>query len=457
MLPLEFSPQPDVKTAVSVTAGDVWSTAEGFSIAPAQGDRWNSFGPGDAVTAREFVSVAAGMLKSVVRWLGDRGTDELSRGLRSTLATSGRESALPLDSMVTDDDIRSEISRQADDIGSALIDWVSVEMSGWTATDEVEPAPFVRSHCDGHPWTLPAVHLLTGPFGGPESMQGYNEWLHQMVLLRDALLPFANWEEVILPVNSDGLRRLEEHREAFLAELFFRQVRHTSIVGYARQVVGGGDGPAGYGFRYSGGVVLPAVVGRSIRRTPRALLSWQPAPTAGHADADATFVYAEDDYFSAARSIPNDAAGESDHDPSDVPEVSVRVVKRPLHDLGRTDSELLSLEICIDDDPARYVDLGQAVRGHRYAYHADQGSGDVLSPAPPARRLTAGEVLAAPQLVWARRGTFMIDALDNSYVGLALLGKIYPENVMISGNPRDQEGAGKKGPARFVIFNVESS
>ena len=100
-----------------------------------------------------------------------------------------------------------------------------------------------------------------GSRGGPVTMQLYNEWLHQIVLLRDALLPFTNWQNVPLLVTPTGLRHTESARDSFLTELLVRQIRHTSIVDFARNVVTGTSGPAGYGFDPDGGTVLPAVIG----------------------------------------------------------------------------------------------------------------------------------------------------------------------------------------------------
>lgn len=87
-----------------------------------------------------------------------------------------------------------------------------------------------------------------GRRGGPVTIQLYNEWIHQMVLLRDALLPFTNWQEVPLRVTPEGLRPVEQGRDRFLTELLVRRIRHTAVVDFARHVVTGGSGPAGYGF-----------------------------------------------------------------------------------------------------------------------------------------------------------------------------------------------------------------
>ncbi len=126
----------------------------------------------------------------------------------------------------------------------------------------------VRSHCYGHPLTPPAAGLFLGRRGGPVAMQLYNEWLHQVVLLRDALLPFTNWQDVPLLVTPSGLRHTEPARDAFLTELLVRQIRHSSIVDFARRVVTGTSGQAGYGFEAGGSAALPAVLGRPPLTAP---------------------------------------------------------------------------------------------------------------------------------------------------------------------------------------------
>lgn len=45
-----------------------------------------------------------------------------------------------------------------------------------------------------------------GPKGSPEIMQLFNEYLHQLILLRDALMPFENWEEVPIMIL-EGIKR----------------------------------------------------------------------------------------------------------------------------------------------------------------------------------------------------------------------------------------------------------
>lgn len=260
----------------------------------------------DRLVAREIVSSLAPLLHDVVRWIGGVGTDDLLSNLRATLATGGPESALPLDVIAGSQSARQELRRQAATISEQLISWIEADLTALIGApdDHAEPV-FTRSRCDGHPWTPQVQRLLMGPQGGPESMQGYNQFLRQMVLLRDALLPFANWDQVPVRVEGTGLRRLDGARETFAAEVIMRQVRTTALVDFARLVVEGEPGPHGYGFASPHGTVLPTVVGSDVVSASPRLLSWHapdsptvPRPGTG---AAATAVYAVEDYFTTTR------------------------------------------------------------------------------------------------------------------------------------------------------------
>ena len=53
-------------------------------------------------------------------------------------------------------------------------------------------------------------------------MQVYNEWLHQIILLRDFLLPFENFEDVKFEVKAgaaEGTRPIEGIRSQLLMQL----------------------------------------------------------------------------------------------------------------------------------------------------------------------------------------------------------------------------------------------
>nr|WP_201784409.1 hypothetical protein [Nonomuraea pusilla] len=109
-------------------------------------------------------------------------------------------------------------------------------------------------------------------------MQLYNEWPHQIVLLRDALVPFTNWQDVPFLITPSGLRYTEPARDAFLTELVVRQIRHSSIVDFARHVVTGTGGPRGHGFEAGCGAALPTVLDQPPLTATRHLPTWRPDP-----------------------------------------------------------------------------------------------------------------------------------------------------------------------------------
>lgn len=100
------------------------------------------------------------------------------------------------------------------------------------------------------------------------------------------------------------------------------------------------------------------------------------------------------------------------------------------------------------------VDLGQAVRGHRYAYRAPEG--DHVPGDGDVRVLDAGAVLAAPGLVWEATGTWAVSAGHDPAIVLALLGKLYPENVVLvpGGSWGALDGVGKDGTATFLVLDA---
>ena len=410
-----------------------------FVLPELGGPIWNVYRPGDTRTARQFVDDAGALLHEVAARTGARYDRQLVDQLLGTLTLGKRESTLPQQALTAQN---PELAAQAVRIGETIADWAGEGLAAYRRA-EAPPAAGsldVRSRCDGHVWTRDVADVLTGPQGSPAGMQLYNEWLHQMVLLRDALLPFANWQDVPLPVRPDGLRRLDRTREAFLVELTTRRARHTAIVAFARAAAAGTDGPDGYGFSTRLGTALPQVVTQPDGPASRLLL-WTADP--GPADT-ATFVSTIDDYYAAERS---DAAalGRADRLPAAGGPLTGRVVMAAAADGTRT----ATIEVT-DGQRSASVDLGQALRGHRHAYRSAGPTAPALAADPTAQELDAWPVLAAPGLVWSADGSFVLGAEQDGLVRLALLGKVYPENVLLY-----EEGtaapAGKAGPARFEL------
>ncbi len=405
---------------------------------------------------RQFADAARSLLLSAASGLGPDRVLLLTRGLRSVLSTTGRESSSQFRHAAAGGSA-GELSAQAQRIGDTLSDWADDDLR---AALDVHPngrfpdRVILRSRCDGHVWTPEVADLLMGRRGSPEAMQLYNEYLHQLVLLRDALLPFRNWEQVPLSVRHDGLRTLEGPRELFLAEALSRKLRHTSIVDLARRAVTGQSGPPAYGFTTSRGTALPAVVSGSVATSPRWLLDWHPDTRLAHDGQPASFVYATVDYFAAPRAAvrPPDAMADTALDSEQRSGAStIDMVARPSDTTG---AMTLSLRVT-GSGPDSEIDLGQAVRGHRYAYlvTGPAGSGAPLAAPPQAVRLSVAAVLGADGLLWAEEGTFLVAGTADGQEALAVLGAIYPENVVVSmhGDWPSVVSAGKAGPARFVI------
>ncbi|MFH7341219.1 hypothetical protein [Streptomyces sp. KHY 26] len=404
------------------------------------GSRWNTFpAAGTTLTAREFFTATEPLLQGIIddNALTSADSEVLEGQIRAALALGTRETSLPLSLGPDSAPAARELGAQAETIGQELASW-STEALERLLTDPV-PLPagplVVRSHCYGHLLTPPAADLLRGRRGGPVTMQLYNEWLHQMVLLRDALLPFTNWQDVPLLITPTGLRHTEPARDAFLTELLVRQIRHTSIVAFARNVVTGASGPAGYGFEAGGGTALPAVLDQPPLTAPRHLLTWRPDPAVGEA---ATYVPEVQDYYAAPRTLVEDLPPATTSGP-----LSARTVTAPVADGTRT----ARIEVTHDGTTA-HVDLGQALRGHRFTQREDPAAGDASGTA-------AWSALRAPGLVWTQSGDVTLDATgQDDLVVLALLGRLYPENVTLrpAGRSAARTTADGTGPSRLVTL-----
>ncbi|MEW2346181.1 hypothetical protein AB0904_00785 [Streptomyces sp. NPDC006684] len=429
------------------------------------GSRWNTFpAAGSTLTAHAFLAAIEPLLQGVIDdndlTAADRAV--LDAQIRATLALGTRESSLPLVTGPDSDEGARELAERAGTIGRRLAAWAGASLERLLGERLPLPAGplVVRSHCYGHLLTPPAVDLLMGRRGGPVTMQLYNEWLHQVVLLRDALLPFTNWQDVPLLITPTGLRHTEAARDAFLTELLVRRVRHSAVVDFARQVVTGTSGPAGYGFENAGGSALPAVLDQPPLTAPRHLLTWRPAE-AGTDGTTATYVPEADDYYAAPRTLVEDLP------PTPVARgpLTARTRPGPLTEGTRT----ASIEVT-DDATTTRVDLGQALRGHRYARRPAPAAPSGPAPTPgdpapadpapgaaatPPRTASVRAALRAPGLVWTRAGDTALDATgEDDLVVLALLGRLYPENVTLRPAPLPVAlpATGHTGPSRLTAL-----
>lgn len=415
---------------------------------PLGGPVWNAFTPATTMTAREYVDAIAVLLQGVLDSNGGRGPEILIDQLRATLSLGGEYSTMPTPSSRSRP--ARELTGQASRISGQLASWAEAALTRLIASPEPLPnGPLrVRSHCYGEALVPEAAHLLLGPAGGPVPMMLYNEWIHQMVLLRDALLPFDNWPDVPLPVDEHGLRRLEDARAQFLSELLVRQVRHTSVAGYARRVLVPGDenSEAGYGFAYAGGSVLPVAASSPTILTATDLLTWTPGGAASEGPSVA-YTARETDYYASGRTSARRLAPGTG---TTLARATATVVCEP----GPHGTRHVSIEVRSEGQTAR-IDLGQALRGHRYSYRAGEAGAPLRASAwlRTATRLSPLEVLRAPGLVWDTAGEYVIEPGQDGLVALAVLGAIYPENVVLrrSSDQADPASAGKPGPARFAV------
>ncbi|WP_406458479.1 hypothetical protein OH768_29125 [Streptomyces sp. NBC_01622] len=411
------------------------------------GSRWNTFpAAGTTLTARDFLTATEPLLQGIIddNALTSADGEVLADQIRATLALGTRETSLPLGIGPDSASAARELGAQAEAIGRELVSW-STEALERLLTDPI-PLPagplVVRSHCYGHLLTPPTADLLRGRRGGPVTMQLYNEWLHQIVLLRDALLPFTNWQDVPLLTTPTGLRHTEPARDAFLTELLVRQIRHSGIVDFARHVVTGASGPAGYGFEAAGGSALPAVLDQPPLTAPRHLLTWRTDPAA---EDTVTYVAEVQDYYAAPRTLVENLppATTAPGPPT------ARTITGPAAEGTRA----ARIEITHDGTTA-HVDLGQALRGHRYAHRPDPAAGDTRCATAP-RTAAVWSALRASGLVWTQAGDVTLDATgQDDLVVLALLGRLYPENVTLrpAGRRAARTPSDGTGPSRLVAL-----
>ncbi|WP_339289900.1 hypothetical protein MKY48_16655 [Paenibacillus sp. FSL W8-0187] len=432
---------------------------------------WNL--PAGVYRAKEIVIELDKMLEAMLVQLGEPVNSDptvLLDSLLANLAISGRLSSLPLKSLELEDHAGKEIRAQAVRIGEQLVSWdreINAEKKtlaeyGSETLSELE----FRSHCYGHPLTPEATAQVWGPFGGPRIMQIYNEYLHQFVLLRDALLPFANWEEVPFEVKEyrefKGLRFLEPSREVFLTQLFKKKLTHKSIIQYAQSVVSSGLEKVGYGFQYRLGTVLPAGLGESARTASRYLLRWHPVQTIQVEDAEGlaavSFDYEYDDYYSAPR---KEAGKGTPADDELLPEYGEDYYEPSIARLlPNTSTDRTTLQFSLEMKGNEVaVDLGQLFRGQRFLYRPQRSSyaGSEFIKREYINWHPAEDILSHSGLVTNADGIHFIPTGKNELVLWALLGKLYPENVVLldKGDQEELEAAyvsGKGFGTQFLVL-----
>ncbi|KAL5339931.1 hypothetical protein BJX70DRAFT_397173 [Aspergillus crustosus] len=387
--------------------------------------------PPGVYTPRQLVQGFAPLLDSVLHHLTPDPSARSPRAqlldnIAVILSTDARESSLPFQAHVPDNS-RREIRDQARRIGQHLVKWAHD-----TPVTVTSPNLNFRSRCEGHLLTQENVDLLFGRRSKPHLMQLYNEYMHQMILLRDSLLPFNNYEDVLIPVSKHGrgLRHMEAVRETFLAALFTKQVTQASVVEIAKSLLAPGlprKETGGYGFQYANGTIVPALFNCSVR--PLHLLQYLPAQV-DETKSQVLFDYQFTDYYGAPRvEIPK---GQSVQSLTSFPSVTTpRLEATSLHVVPSAEAEqvgALNLRLNFDNGQSTDIDVGQIARGHRYSYQPGRpGELDI-----PSIVHSAYDVLVQPEsgLVTAQEGGFHVITAEDDLVALAVLGRLYPENVV---------------------------
>ncbi|KAL8996932.1 MAG: hypothetical protein Q9188_006448 [Gyalolechia gomerana] len=429
---------------------------------------------------KQVIEHVALLLNSLITQLGrDRPGAVSSRtvlidGLRSCLAISGRESTLPLGegAQLSGESARAEMATQAQRIGNLLVRWASDASS----PDATIPQISLRSSCEGHVWTRDAASLLLGPRSNGNMMQVYNEWLHQIVLLRDGLLPFENFDEVPLLVEPDaaqGMRPLEDIRPTFLMQILTAQVKRTTLIDVAKVLTAPKLPSGGYGFQFAGGALMPVSLltgGSSV------LLRYIPAIIDDSEHRELLFDYEDKDYFSVPREVikapdewaPNITSLSPFQKSSSKSALvsSSLSVEVPSNTRLSSQSRFIKLRGTFEDNTQFSVDLGQVTRGLRYAYRVSPS--DMEIEQAPLQPLSYGlhkssDVLSLPNLVTSSPQTnglrLHVIQAGSAVIRMALFGKLYPENIVLLSREEQLQtyalGSGKGFGSQFAIIGGE--
>jgi hypothetical protein len=417
---------------------------------------------------------------------GPTAREVLIDGLQASLATTGRESTFPL-TPSPQDRTRTEIIIQAHRIAKTIIGFVRD-----APVREISPRLAIRSPCEGHLWTPAVAALLTGPRGNAQLMELYNEWLHRMILLRDSLLPFENFTDVPLVIpesSSRGIRDFEEARKFFLVQCMTGAVQHQAIVNLAKVFTSRGLPRGGYGFQYAHGLVLPAFLSGS---NSIHLLRYHPARL-DDSSVDLLLDYEHTEYINAPRTVLQNS--EEDEDVKSVTKwnlssllpfdscalQSSSIAIDSTHNDARR--RIVRLQLTLESGIGIAVDLGQITRGRRYAYDLQvnaskpngtagpKSNGVQVKELPRTLVHKVADILSQPGLVISPRArrdegnsssapAIHVIPVADPIIKLALLGKLYPENVILV---RDQESieavtkTGKGFSERFVILDGQSA
>jgi hypothetical protein len=398
----------------------------------ARGTEWNDFGGGRLVDPAEFVAAAHHLLDSAVAAAGDvpGARADLVDGLAAALRLTGPYATLRLDTGLADQPARAELAASAEAAAELVL-----RLVGTNPGPARERIPDIRSSCVGYSWTPEVVALLlAGPHLHP-ARNLYNEWLWQLVLLRDALIPFTAHERVRFRADRDGLTRLADARDRFVVEIMTRRVAHAALTRFAAELLAPGAVPGDvrefYGFQADGALVLPPVALDGPLLRPVHLLEQREGTLAGlPLDEIAFFVPADDDQLA----IPPTALGEATRTPADV---TVVPLAHRLVPGAPGPSRTRTVDLVVGFDGHEWaVDLGQALRGHRYAARPAPDSGPAGAEDRPAAAWSGCAVLRADGAVTLPDGGGVLPTGGQRALVLALLGRLRPGSVVLwAGQP----------------------
>ncbi|KAF2203209.1 hypothetical protein GQ43DRAFT_479268 [Delitschia confertaspora ATCC 74209] len=368
--------------------------------------------PAGAYTPRQIVESSAPLLETVVHHLGSSpdgeppAREQLIENLASNLALNIRAMSI---TVPANDSTRVEMANQAEKIGTKFIEYIRA-----TNPEDVAYGPeyVVRSPCEGHLLKPHVSHLMFGTRSLRHLMQIYYEYLHQMVLLRDSLLLFGNFEDVIIQITDE-------------CEMMTKQVTQRSIIKNAMFLLA----PKlwsenAIAFRYQYRTVLPSLIaggssGRLLRYVS-AVIDEDNKEAVSHNK----FV----DYYIAPRT--DAVVGESS-----IPESDTQAPqKATLLSVENGDEQYLELILdYIDGKHLAKIDVGRAARGFKYAYFVNH-----TQESTPTDELKGVQYHSAwsilPKsglgLVIPPTGIHVVRA-GNKIELYALLGKMYPDNIVV--------------------------
>jgi hypothetical protein len=319
------------------------------------------------------------------------------------------------------------------------------------------PALTVYSPCEGHKWVPPAGRLLRSERSSPVLMMLYNEWLHQITCLRDGLIAFDNFEDVVLNLTDaerPGTRPMQDVREALLAQIARGRVSRETLLETAK-VLTAPDLPAGgYGFQYDHGVVLPAALfsgaGSSL------FLRYSPTRLAEEPSQQPVLFVASP----VPRGLEKvDLGSLGAASPSVGPwDTSLRAEKATPGDSTEHEAVLRMIGTT-NDEPGFKVDLGRVIANLDAAADASPAEEHEIAAGTSTRIYASSDVLLAGSdvVTSSSPGPAVIRASREVDV-LAVLGKLDPEQgIRLAGRWKrglgHTSGTNERSAAGFVIVD----